>query len=313
MDPSQAEGDGGGGGGAGGVIVMNAASFTGAIAAEAKGAKGSDASNRVNDCTGPGGGGGGGIVWTAGTIFPAAVTAVVTGGASGIVSLGNTKTSCQGSNNGALAGVDGGARFNYAMPVSIGTTCVVLGLSEIKDFKAEPSGADVLLSWELSSTDEDVNIRDFVIQRSTDAVRFTGIALLPLVKDSSLYRYADVAVSLQGALYYRLAWQHNDGSWSYSRIVAVNLGPGPASFSFHLQPNPASQHMTITVISTEEENATVAIANAQGKLIQSFRALLHKGANVLPVDLRTLAPSTYFIIMDEGGRRLVKPFIKTGQ
>jgi len=313
VDPTQAEGDGAGGGGAGGAIVLNASSVTGAITASAKGAKGSNSSNRVNDCTGPGGGGGGGAIWAAGASFPAAVAATVTGGANGIVSLGNTKTSCQGLANGATSGAAGATPSGYQAPSSIGTTCTVLALADLKYFKADASGTDVVLSWELSSPDMDAAIRDFVIQRSADAARFTAIASLSAVQDSSLYRYTDASGNMEGTLYYRLAWQHTDGSWSYSRIVAVSMGPASAAFSFRLQPNPALQHMTLTVFSTEDGNASVAIASAQGQLIQSFRTTLHKGANAIPVDLRILAPATYFLIMEYGGRRLVKPFIRKGE
>ncbi len=313
LDSTQAEGDGGGGGGAGGAILLNASSITGAISAEARGGKGSNSSNRVPDCLGPGGGGGGGAIWAAGASFPGTVTATVTGGANGIVSLGNTKLSCQGAASGATAGAAGAAKSGYAAPSSAGTTCTVLALSDLKYFKADPSGVDVVLSWELSSPDMSATIRDFVVQRSTDAARFTTIVSLPGGMDSSLYGYTDAAPNMEGALYYRLAWQHNDGSWSYSRIVAVSMGPGPATFSFRLQPNPALQHMTLTVFSTEDGNASVAIASAQGQMIQSFRTTLHKGANTIPVDLRILAPATYFLIVEEGGRRMVKPFIKKGE
>jgi len=313
LDPTQAEGDGGGGGGAGGAIIMNASSITGAITASAKGAKGSDASNRVSDCTGPGGGGGGGLVWVAGASVPAAVTATVTGGANGIVSLGSTKgASCVGQPDGATSGAAGAAKSGYTAPASIGTTCTVLALADLKYFKADASGADVVLSWELSAPDKSAAIRNFFIQRSTDASRFINIASLPAGQDSSLYSYTDADPDPGSTLYYRLAWQYNDGSWSYSRIVAVSMGATPATFSFQLQPNPALQHMTLTVFSTGDGNASVAIASAQGQLVHSFRILLHKGANTIPVDLRMLAPATYFLIVEEGGRRMVKPFIKKG-
>jgi len=313
VDPTQAEGDGAGGGGAGGAIILNASSVTGAITASAKGAKGSNSSNRVNDCTGPGGGGGGGAIWAAGASFPATVTATVTGGANGIVSLGNTKLSCQGASNGATPGAAGATPSGYQPPSSVGTTCTVLALADLKYFKADASGPDVVLSWELSSPDMGSTIRDFVVQRSSNASQFTAIAHLSGDQDSSVYHYTDAALNVEGALYYRLAWQNNNGSWSYSRIVAVSMGPAPANFSFRLQPNPALQHMTVIVSSTEDGNAFVAIASAQGQLIQSFPTLLHKGANVLPIDLRTLAPATYFLVIEQGGRRVVKPFIKKGE
>ncbi|HVU58434.1 MAG TPA: T9SS type A sorting domain-containing protein [Puia sp.] len=312
VDSTQAEGDGGGGGGAGGSIILNASAVTGSVTASANGAKGSNSSNRVNDCLGPGGGGGGGAIWAAGASFPATVTATVTGGANGIVSLGNSKPACRGASNGATAGAAGVTKSGYTAPSSIGTTCTVLALADIKYFKANLSGSDVLLSWELSSPDISADIRTFIVQRSSDAARFTPIATLSAVKDSTLYRYTD-AGNVEGTLYYRLAWQNNNGSLSYSRIVTVSTGPAPANFSFRLQPNPALQHMTLTVFSTEEENAAVAISSAQGQLIQSFRIQLHTGTNAIPVDLRTLAPATYFLIVEEGGKRMVKPFIKKGE
>jgi len=311
-DTTQAQGDGGGGGGAGGAIILNASSVTGAITAEAKGGKGSDAADQVNDCSGPGGGGGGGTIWAAGASFPAAVTTTVTGGANGVVSLTNKNSACSGLPQGAASGANGAAVSGYVAPVSAGTTCTVLALADLKYFKADASGADVVLSWELSSPDMSAAVRNFVIQRSVDASRFINIASLSAVQDSSLYGYTDAGADMGSTLYYRLAWQYNDGSWSYSRIVAVSMGPAPATFSFQLQPNPALQHMTLTVFSIEDGNASVAIASAQGQLIQSFRIALHRGANTIPVDLRTLAPATYFLIVEEGGRRIVKPFIKKG-
>jgi hypothetical protein len=311
LDPTQAEGDGGGGGGAGGVIILNTSSVTSAFTASAKGAKGSDASNRVNDCTGAGGGGGGGVIWAAGGSFPALVTATVTGGASGIVSLGSTKgTTCVGQPNGATAGSNGMAIASYTAPTSVGTTCTVLALADIKFFDAVPSGSEISLSWALSSPDMSATIRDFIIQRSADASRFMPIASLPGGTDSSQYHYMDASADMQTTMYYRLAWQHLDGSWSYSRIVAVSAGPAPASFSFKLQPNPAVHQITLTIYSTEDGNASVAIASAQGQLVQSFRTVLHKGSNSVPVAVQSLAPSTYFLVVEAGGRRMVKPFIK---
>ncbi|HVV06629.1 MAG TPA: T9SS type A sorting domain-containing protein [Puia sp.] len=314
VDPAQAEGDGAGGAGAGGTIILNAPVISGALTAEAMGAKGPNSSNHVNDCTGAGGGGGGGVVWAAGASFPAAVTATVTGGANGIVSLGSSKgTSCVGAANGATPGATGATIAGYTAPTSTGTTCTVLALSDLKYFKADVAGADVVLSWELSSPDMSAIIRDFIVQRSADANHFITIATRSAGQDSVLYRYTDASPDVESTWYYRLAWQYNDGTWAWSRIVAVNTGPPPATFSFQLQPNPALQHLTLTIFSTGDGNASVAIASAQGQLIQSFRTVLHKGANTIPVDLRTLAPATYFLIVEEGGRRVVKPFIKKGE
>jgi hypothetical protein len=193
----------------------------------------------------------------------------------------------------------------------------VLALADLKYFKAEPygtpglAGEEVLLSWELSPTAQ--GIRNFAVQRSTDAVHFAAIASLPVSRDSGLYRYTDGAANTGSALYYRLMWQHNDGSWSYSRIVAVNTGPAPADFSFRLQPNPVTSYLILTVFSAGEGNATATIASAQGQFIRSFQVFLHNGTNSIPVEVRMLAAATYFLILDKEGRRVVKPFVKRSE
>src|ERR1700733_11196499 len=89
----------GGGGGGGGAVIMNVATVSGAVEADANGGAGSNSSEVVAGCTGPGGGGGGGVVWTAGASVPAAVSAFVSGGVNGVVSPLNTKVSCRGSSD----------------------------------------------------------------------------------------------------------------------------------------------------------------------------------------------------------------------
>lgn len=311
-DPYQAEGDGGGGGGAGGVIILNAAAITGAVTAEAKGGRGSDASNMVNDCTGPGGGGGGGLVWTAGSSFPVSVTATVDGGANGVVSAGNTKVSCRGLANGALSGAAGLGQASYTPPVSAGPSCTVLALQELSYFKADPSGSDILLNWALTAPAPATDIRSFIIQRSADHSQFTDIATLPAAQDPILYRYTDPAGNIEGDIYYRLAWRHGQGDLSYSHIIAVNRTPAPA-FSLRLQPNPATDLPLLTVMSEKEGHAAAKIYNAQGGTLLSFALVLHKGENSIPLSLHTLAPAVYFLVVDVEGRRQVRSFIKSGR
>jgi len=311
LDPTQAEGDGAGGGGAGGDIILNAATISGTITAEAFGGNGSNSSNRVNDCTGPGGGGGGGVVWTAGGSVPAGVTATVNGGANGVVSPGNTKTSCRGSANGATSGATGISKAGYTAPVSAGPACTVLASSALKYFNAGVAGADVLVSWGLTSPATD--IRQFILQRSVDHTHFAAIATLPAPEDTTLYHYMDPAPDTEGDLYYRLAWQHGPGEeMSYSTIVVVNRRLAPAAFSFRLQPNPVTDNPLLTVMSQREGSATARVYNAQGQVLLTMGLEIHKGVNVFPLSLRSLAPAGYFLTIDMEGRRQVKPFIRRG-
>ncbi|HEV3250928.1 MAG TPA: hypothetical protein VGZ71_08250, partial [Puia sp.] len=154
-NPLVAEGDGGGGGGGAGTIVINAGKIVGSIRAEAKGARGADASNGVPDCTGPGGGGGGGIVWVAGASFPAAITASINGGNNGVVSVNSSKVpSCVGSSNGATPGGNGITLTGYVAPSASVSVCTVLPVSDLEYFKGNlrTDGAELL--WSVSGTND---------------------------------------------------------------------------------------------------------------------------------------------------------------
>lgn len=309
-DPYQAEGDGGGGGGAGGTIVLNASTISGTINADASGANGSNSSNRVNDCTGPGGGGGGGAVWAAGAVFPGAVIATVNGGANGVVSSGNTKASCTGASNGATAGNAGNALTGYTLPVSSGPVCVALASPALEYFNAVRNGEDILLSWALVSPETVTDIRNFTVQRSSDLSHFVTLGILSSSKDSTTYRYTDNDANGSAALDYRLAWQNAAGEWLYSRIVSVPGRPGPDENSIRLYPDPAANYVNLTVVSTSNEIATLSISSSLGQALLTRQVSLFKGLNTISVPLGTLAPATYFLVLQSGATRLVKPFLK---
>jgi len=311
-DPTQAEGDGGGGGGAGGAIILNATTVTGTINADVTGGPGSNSSNGVNDCTGPGGGGAGGVVWAAGSVFPPAVSAAVGGGVNGVVSSGSSKTSCVGSSNGATSGAPGISQTGYVLPASGGSLCTLLANSILQYFTATRQDLDVLLNWTLTSQAATEGIQNFVVQRSTDGSHFDAVAAVAGSTDQSNYRYTDAAPDAGGPLAYRLAWLDSARVWSWSRIVTVAGKPAPDAASLRLYPNPATDQLTVTVISTTSGDATITIANGLGQTLHRRSIALHKGSNSATLPLGTLAPGAYFLVLGSQGIHLVKPFVKKG-
>ena len=314
LDPTQAEGDGGGGGGAGGTVILNAATVTGAVSASAKGAKGSDASNEVSDCTGPGGGGGGGIIWAAGSVFPATVSVTANGGANGIVSLGNTKPACRGSSNGALPGGPGTALNNYTPPVAGANICVPLASTILKYFTADLEDIygdlpDVLLSWGLYTTDDAAGIVNFTVERSDDRVHFSAMTTIAAYLDSAGYHFTD-ASPIEGTVLYRLVWLNDRGLRSYSRVLAVSREQDPGFGFIRLRPNPVKDVLTAELFSRSGGTAIVKIFDARGRQIASWPFSLHIGTTSLTLPVEALVPGTYFLVAEVMGRRQVRSFIK---
>lgn len=309
-DPLEAQGDGGGGGGAGGTIILNATTISGTISASANGGQGSNSSAYVNDCTGPGGGGGGGMIWAAGASFPAAVTASVNGGANGVVSALNTKASCRGASNGATSGGVGLAQSGYVAPVPGGSVCVVLALTALRSFNAAPVNEQVGLVWTLSSTITASDIRSFVLQRATDPGKFQDLATVPASADSIVYRYTDPAQGVLGPVFYRLSWQDQSGAWFYSQVVQVTLTGGPIGPFLSLQPNPATDHLTLTVYSRVAGNAAVTVSDVLGQSLASLRVVLQPGMNSVEIPLGNLGPAVYILALDQESGRQVREFIR---
>jgi hypothetical protein len=309
-DPLQAEGDGGGGGGAGGTIILNTTSISGTITASANGGQGSNSSEYVDDCTGPGGGGGGGIVWAAGASFPAAVTASVNGGVNGVVSALNSKASCRGASNGATTGALGLAQSGYAAPALGSSVCTVLATSAVRSFNAAPSNGEVAVAWTLSSTITIPDIRSFVLQRAIGGGDFDDLATVPVSADSIAYRYMDPAQGIVGPVSYRLSWQDQTGAWFYSRIVQLTLTPGAGASSLALQPNPATDQLTLMVYSRVTENAGIAVTDVLGQSLFSLRVWLQPGVNTVVIPLGNLAPAVYILGLEQESGRQVKEFIK---
>lgn len=319
-DPTQAEGDGGGGGGAGGSVILNVATIGGAVTAMANGANGSDASNFVNDCTGPGGGGGGGVVWTAGTTLPVAVTATVTGGANGVVSAGNTKVACRGLANGALPGNAGVSQTNYTAPESTLNTCVPLAVSPLKYFTGSLVDRGYQLAWGLYSMQDAASIKSFTLERSVDQTHFVPVTTLSATLDSlagsadtlaaaPAYQYTDDTL-IAGTVFYRLQWLDNQGSVSYSRILSFTRPLDPAMAFMQLQPNPASTRLFVTLFSTKEEAANLRLYTAVGQLLASYPANLHAGPTTLLLPVNHLPAATYFLMVESKDTRQVKAFVK---
>ncbi|MHA4809776.1 T9SS type A sorting domain-containing protein [Flavitalea flava] len=307
-DPTQAEGDGGGGGGAGGTVIINAAVVTGLITAQANGARGSDASNLVNDCTGPGGGGGGGVIWAAGSVFPAAVSASINGGPNGVVSSGSSKTSCVGQPNGAGPGQTGSRQASYAPPPVTAQVCIVLASSALKYFTGRLQNQEVLLSWALYQSGITGDIRSYTIERSVDQVNFTALATLPDQPGVESFRYSDQTV-LAGTVLYRLEWTDRQGSHFFSPIVALTRND-IVFLSVRLHPNPARDLLGVDMFSQCGTQAVLRICNVQGQLLFSRSVSLHTGANSFTLPVQSLASGIYFLVIETKEWQQVVRFLK---
>ena len=125
---------------------------------------------------------------------------------------------------------------------------------------ADISGSDVVLKWQTST---ELNTNHFVIQRSNDGINFTDLSSVKAMgSGSNNYQFIDLS-PVKGNNYYRLQSVDKDGSFSYSKVVSVNM---PSKEGFTLVPNPAVSNTTLR-FSGLINSASISVYNTAGQKV----------------------------------------------
>lgn len=158
---------------------------------------------------------------------------------------------------------------------------------------------DVQLKW---ITENEINVRLFVVERSLDGINFTDVSQLSakgINGSRSDYDLLDQHVKAN-LLYYRLRIIEHDVTISYSNIITLSrnkISKGSVS------PNPVQQDGSVTLTYSSLSNALVQIriVNVSGQAVMVQKANLHTGENRVPVSLKGLAKGIYVLeIVGEG-------------
>jgi hypothetical protein len=182
-------------------------------------------------------------------------------------------------------------------PATITNTCPLP--IRLLYFKAKHiSPQTVSLDW---STASEENNDYFTLQRSTDGIHFTDIAVQDGAGNSNSvinYNHID-AQALSGLSYYRVKQTDFDGNYSFSNIAKVYDG-SLKTFSLNLSPNPAASgsNIFLDLIGAEANSRIpVAIYDMLGRSIYTG-VLISDEAGSLHEDLSSLvylSQGTYII------------------
>lgn len=133
------------------------------------------------------------------------------------------------------------------IPAGVTITAIAVGSVEMPlpvtlvTFTGKAIENTALLEW---ATTEEVNASHFEVQRSADAKRFEPIGKVNAEGDSKAlvnYRFTDQG-PLQGTNYYRLTQIDRDGSYAFSKTIAVHFD---GNVQISVYPNPVSDMLRI--------------------------------------------------------------------
>jgi hypothetical protein len=130
-------------------------------------------------------------------------------------------------------------------------------------FEGKNTSEGNLLAWETST---EVNNDHFVVERSRDARRFDEIARIAGAGTSAVlngYSFTDSNYE-KGLNYYRLKQVDNDGSFTYSRMIAIESLETKEVKYF---PNPVQSLLSIELPDNDMKQCNVKVFNSAGQCV----------------------------------------------
>lgn len=167
-------------------------------------------------------------------------------------------------------------------------------------FTAKGVNQTSVLNWQSTS---EVNLSNFVIQRSTDGQSFSDIGSVAAHNAAGIFNYSFVDQSPNfGTNYYRLLSIDLDGSKSTSDTRAVSFGSLGA---LSVYPNPAKTNVNLSGL---RKGDIIKVTDLEGREIKSQ---VYQGENVMNLDVSNLNVGIYLLSVSREGKitdtaRLIK-------
>ena len=192
--------------------------------------------------------------------------------------------------------IDAAGKKGTAAAYSITASAVPLPV-DLLSFTAKANGTAVLLNWSVAN---EASLSGYVVERSADAVAFTEISKVNAHNKGTedAYQQTDAA-PMNGANYYRLRIQGNDGNFKYSSVQSVNITT-VVSHSVMVYPNPMTAAGMINItVNPAPASGTVRIMDQTGRMLVQ-QSLDHTATTQLAPG--TLAAGIYLIEVTTDGQ-----------
>lgn len=161
------------------------------------------------------------------------------------------------------------------------------------NFAGNRPGKTTRLFWD---SDNETNMDRFTIERSTDGYHFYPVGNIPVNNKPGInhYNFTDEYNS-NGHLYYRLQLFENDGTFTYSKVIAFS-SPINDLFTFILYPNPSKGNVQLQINSKRKESIYIKISDAAGRIIVNEKKGIGEGLTAMALPgCERLGKGIYFV------------------
>lgn len=171
----------------------------------------------------------------------------------------------------------------------IGNESIVLPL-QLTQFNGNRVAGVSKLSWK---TANEVNTKNFVVERSKDGNSYTAAGTVNAVgSGQGSYNFDDV-LKFSGNMYYRLKMTDIDGRFTHSSVIVLKEAP---ENKVTVYPNPFDEIFTIDIGAANLINTSASIVDAKGVVVRTIKL----GAVQTQVNTAGMAKGNYAIRFADG-------------
>jgi len=176
----------------------------------------------------------------------------------------------------------------------------------ITDFAATKQNTSAKISW---STGQEINSREFIVQRSINGTTWTDLARVAAQGNSTgtvNYTITDPNPA-KGNNYYRLKVVDVDNKFDFSATRRVNFA---SKYTYSIYPNPVTDNvLQLTGDNTGGIKADIQVLNAQSQVVMSQK--LNSNTQPAKINVASLATGVYYLrIVASDGTVNTEKFIK---
>lgn len=191
-------------------------------------------------------------------------------------------------------------------------TCAVLPLT-LLSFSGSHSGDDNILNW---TTTSEINVRNHIVEYSTDAVNFIPIATISATGNdlSGNQNYQYIHRNVEGTMWYRLKSIDLDGNYSYSNVVMITSVQNKVQACLtgnSIFPAPFTTTLHLNLSSCKMTNAILKLINTAGVIVKEEKVLLSQGTSTYNLsNLGSLAAGVYMVKISTENESVIMKTIK---
>jgi hypothetical protein len=145
-------------------------------------------------------------------------------------------------------------------------------------FKGAVTNETVLLQWQLQAG---MSLKTIVVERALSPTSFSPVSSQATHESSSIYQFSDSKPGA-GLTYYRLKMIDPYDRVSYSNTLVFSAGASTKQ-SFKIYPGVITDHASIAVSSSKEEQASLQLFDGSGRMVYQKKMQLQQGSNNISV------------------------------